>query len=354
MAVPTRFFATKPSSVCLELRGCPCGSPRRFRCRLRKHRPDAVACSERSASRSRPVAVDHGGVDQAGIHHLQDVFVFEIFVGEHDFHRRLASGLEPRVERLETGVVAARTAHVDAAPGELFDGRRRGASAEVTRISLTSSASGAVKSTSLRRSGVIVRPAAAMSPRPSASAGSSWSRLVGMNTTRIGRARSLLPRVELFLELHAHVVGDAALLRLVDEIEGLAVDHEHAHHASFRQGREIAGPGRQSRRHRGLWRGGGAWRPRAAVGPPAALLVGAESQAASANGAEQRATAQSLSLPCASLTTARCARNGTLNLPRAHARRMRRHSGCNAHTADRRMDTALRAPGTVAQFPSNT
>ena len=41
---------------------------------------------------------------------------------------------------------------------------------------------GAAKSTCFSRSGVMVRPAAAMSPRPSASAGKRRSRLTATNT----------------------------------------------------------------------------------------------------------------------------------------------------------------------------
>ena len=72
------------------------------------------------------VAVHHGGVDQAGVHHLQDVFILEVFFRGDDFHRLLASGGEPRIQRHEAFVVGARRAHVDAAPGELIDrgGRR--------------------------------------------------------------------------------------------------------------------------------------------------------------------------------------------------------------------------------------
>ena len=80
----------------------------------------------------------------------------------------------------------------------------------------------AVKSTSFWRSGVIVRLAAAMSPLPAASAGSSWSRRTGMNTTRTFRflflsffsaASFLLSSV---LEQPEEIDGGAALHALVD------------------------------------------------------------------------------------------------------------------------------------------
>ena len=69
------------------------------------------------------VAIHHGGVDQAGVHHLQDVFILEVFLRGDDFHRLLAGGGEPRIQRHETFVVGARRTHVHAAAGELFDAR---------------------------------------------------------------------------------------------------------------------------------------------------------------------------------------------------------------------------------------
>ncbi|MNP31097.1 hypothetical protein D3C76_1242040 [compost metagenome] len=54
----------------------------------------------------------------------------------------------------------------------------------VTRISGMSTANGAEKSTFFKRSSVMVRPPAAISPTPLIRFGINWSRLVGMNITR--------------------------------------------------------------------------------------------------------------------------------------------------------------------------
>ena len=61
----------------------------------------------------------------------------------------------------------------------------------MTSSSLMPVQNGFEKSTSALRAGVMVRLAAAMSPRPCSSAGSSWSRETGMNTTCTRRWRRL-------------------------------------------------------------------------------------------------------------------------------------------------------------------
>ncbi len=100
----------------------------------------------------------------------------------------------------------------------------------------------------------------------------------------------------MFLELHAEVVGDAALLSLVDEIESLAVHHEHAHGAFFQQRRQVAVPGGKAG-----GRGGGCWRPVRRLGRDLAVgrLIGAvESQPGSvdASSATHREVSPDLSM----------------------------------------------------------
>ncbi len=224
----------------------------------------------------RRIAVDHGGVDQSGIHHLENVLVLQILLRQHDVDRFLARCRQSRVQRGETFVIAARAAYVHAAAGELLDrgGRRhlrrghqqfadvfRGGRGEVDQLH------------ALRRHG---------EPAGGDVAGARGQRRQQLiagngNEDHANRARLVLVRgIEIFLELHAEVVGDAALLSLVDEIESLAVHHQHAHGAFFQQRRQVAAPGgKAGGRGDGLWR---RCRASAATLPSAGWSGAVESQ----------------------------------------------------------------------------
>ena len=105
-----------------------------------------------------------------------------------------------------------------------------------------------MKSTSFRRSGVIVRLAAAMSPLPAASPGSSWSRRTGMNTTRTFRFLflSFFSAASFLLSSSSNsrnvINGGAAQHALIEEIEGLAVDGQHADDPPLDHPVQITGP----------------------------------------------------------------------------------------------------------------
>src|SRR5204863_8274659 len=67
--------------------------------------------------------VHHYDLDQARVHHLQDVFVLERIGQRHDLHRRLARLPEPIVQGEHTGVIAAARTQVDGLAGQVLYGR---------------------------------------------------------------------------------------------------------------------------------------------------------------------------------------------------------------------------------------
>ena len=98
----------------------------------------------------------------------------------------------------------------------------------VTTISSTPVAIGSEKSTCWRRSSVIVRLAAAMSPRPCHQPGEQLVPAHRDEDHVHPEVPGLQPAVEVILEGPHEVVGGAALAAPVEEVEGLAVDDEDA------------------------------------------------------------------------------------------------------------------------------
>ena len=68
------------------------------------------------------VVLDDGHLDEAGVHHLEDVLVLEILRRQPDFHRRLLRLRELGVERLDALVVARGLAQVDVLPRQVLHG----------------------------------------------------------------------------------------------------------------------------------------------------------------------------------------------------------------------------------------
>jgi hypothetical protein len=137
------------------------------------------------------VLVDDDDRDEARVEHLEQVLVLQRLGRFPERDRGLLLRGEPLVERDEALVVARRLAHEDFLAGEIVEVASLGDAGPVTAISLTLLIPAAVKSTTFRRSGVIVMFPAATSPLPSARSCRSWSRRTGMKTTRTFRFLSL-------------------------------------------------------------------------------------------------------------------------------------------------------------------
>ncbi|MGH7306951.1 MAG: hypothetical protein ACRELZ_27065, partial [Candidatus Rokuibacteriota bacterium] len=71
------------------------------------------------------VRIDDGHLDEAGVHHLEDVLDLEVLGRQPDLHRHLLRPGELRVELLEAFVKARRPAHVDFLPGQILHGPDR-------------------------------------------------------------------------------------------------------------------------------------------------------------------------------------------------------------------------------------
>ena len=116
------------------------------------------------------------------------------------------------------------------------------------------------KSTTSPAPRVMVRLAAAMSPRPSSSAGISSSRDTGMKKTWNRKALVFSCPVRLVLEALERIIGDPTLGPFVDKVERTAGDDEHAQDAPLDDAIPIAFPRTQAGRDRDrAWCGGLRW-----------------------------------------------------------------------------------------------
>src|SRR5262245_41749816 len=189
------------------------------------------------------VVVDDDERHEARVHHLEQVFVFELFGGEpqRDFWLALAAQLP--VQRDEALVVAARLTYEDFPSREVVQGREGGR--------LRTGHDDLVDFTEQRRGGEIDELASLRRDRQGAGrdvpepCSESRQKLV----SRDGDEKDVewvLPlleiAVDLVLELLERLVDDAALLASLDEIEHPAVDDEHAHHSPAQHRVEVARP----------------------------------------------------------------------------------------------------------------
>ena len=185
--VPTLWRVAKSSSAALS-----CGLPLRIAHAISPPVRTAtssctVSCGKICFQKSALCLLTTMSGIEAGVEHLEQILVLQRLGGFLECHRRFLFGRKLLVERDEALVIARRFAHEDFLAGEIVQLAIFGEAGPDTTTSLTLARPAAVKSTSFWRSGVIVRLAAAMSPLPAASAGSSWSRRTGMKTTRTFR-----------------------------------------------------------------------------------------------------------------------------------------------------------------------
>ena len=70
----------------------------------------------------REIVVDYGDVDEAGVHHLEDVVVLEILRGVQDRDRRPPVTLELLIEGTQALRITARPSHEDFVSGQVLSG----------------------------------------------------------------------------------------------------------------------------------------------------------------------------------------------------------------------------------------
>ena len=176
----------------------------------------------------RLVFVDHRPGQQAGIDHLQNVFVLEVLIHVLQHDRRATGLFEAGTDRRQMLVVAARSTHVQFLPAQIVDAgdRRRRRTGDEHLLRLVEERCGEIDLCKPclgdRQIGHddVAKP---LFERREQTRPRHWQE---PDTDLVDLL--LLPLVELVFERRAELDGRAQLLAAIDEVDRLAERHDDA------------------------------------------------------------------------------------------------------------------------------
>jgi hypothetical protein len=192
---------------------------------------------------------------QAGVHHLENVFVFELFADVDDRHRRLPGGTKRHVQCLEAFVIAARPTHVDFTAREILRSRewwligcRHHELTDIAHDWCGEIDLLLVGGSDDQRGRRDITPPFLQRLEDAIAADRNKGHVHG-------NGRRLQPLVQEVFEQLCGLIGRTVLFRLVDEVVRLAEGDEHPDVPALDHGFEIALPWRKERSHRRVgWR----------------------------------------------------------------------------------------------------